>query len=77
MSCLLQLKLGIMKRRMPPLDGDPAYPNFPRYARWVEASRITSFWDEDGQVKGLRAERLACFHEKFPCAYSFTLRGHR
>ena len=69
--------LGIMKWRLPPLDGDPDYPNFPRYARWIEVSRITSYWDENGQVKGLRAERLACFREEYLCSYgSFTLRGH-
>ena len=72
----MSFNLGIMKWRVPPLDGDPDYPNFPRYARWIEVSRITSYWDENGQVKGFRSERLACFREEYLCGYeSFTLRG--
>jgi len=72
----LTFNLGIMKWRSFPFNGDPDYPNFPHYARWIEVSRITSYWDENGQVKGLRAERLACFREEYMCGYeSFTLRG--
>ena len=72
----MTFNLGIMKWRLFPLSGDPAYPDFPHYARWIEVSRITSYWDENGRVEGLRAERLACFHEEYPCGYdSFTLRG--
>jgi len=72
----LTFNLGIMKWRSFPLDDDPDYPNFPRYARWIEVSRITSYWDENGQVKGLRSEQLACFREEYMCGYeSFTLRG--
>jgi len=72
----MTFNLGIMKWRVPPLDGDPDYPNFPRYARWIEVSRVTSHWDENGRVGGLRAEQLACFREEYMCEYeSFTLRG--
>ena len=72
----MTFNLGIMKWRLSPLDGDPDYPNFPRYAHWIEVCRVTSYWNEDGQVKGLRAERLACFREEYLCGYdSFTLRG--
>jgi len=72
----MTFNLGIMKWRLLPFHGDPDYPNFPRYARWIEVSRVTTYWDEDGQVKGLRAERLACFREEYLCGYeSFTLRG--
>ena len=37
---------------------------------------MTPYWDENGNVKGLRAERLACFREEhsYFCD-SFTLRG--
>ena len=72
----MSFNLGIMKWRLSPLGGDPDYPNFPRYARWIEVSRITSYWDENGQVRGLRSERLACFREEYMCGFeSFTLRG--
>jgi len=75
-AAYLTFNLGVMNWRLPPLDDDPDYPNFPHYARWIEVSRITSYWDENGQVQGLRAERLACFHEEYLCGYeSFTLRG--
>jgi len=72
----MTFNLGIMKWRLFPLGGDPDYPNFPHYARWIEVSRITSYWDENGLVEGLHAERLACFREEYMCGYkSFTLRG--
>jgi len=50
--------LGIMSWRALPLEDDLDYP---RYARWIDVSRVTSYWDENGRVLGLRAERLACF----------------
>ena len=68
--------LGVMSWRVPPLDGDPDYPKPPRYTRWIEVSRVTSYWDDSGQVKGLRSERLACFREQYLCGCdSFTLGG--
>ena len=68
--------LGAMTWRVPSIDGDPDYPNPPRYTRWIEVSRVTSYWDENGRVKGLRAERLACFREEYLCGCdSFILGG--
>ena len=68
--------VGIMSWQVPPPDGDPDYPNSPRYTRWIDVSRVTSCWDENGRVKGLRAERLASFCEEYMCGCdSFTLRG--
>jgi len=57
----MTFNLGIMKWRLFPLSGDPDYPNFPRYARWIEVNRITSYWDENGRVFPSRATCL------FPC----------
>ena len=72
----LAFNLGIMTCRVPPLGGDPDYPNPPSYARWIQVSRVTSHWDENGRVKGLRAERLACFREEYMCGCtSFALGG--
>ena len=50
--------------------------NPPQEARWIEVNRVTPYWDENGNVKGLRADRLACFREEHSCfCDSFTLRG--
>jgi len=65
-----------MSLRVKILGPDPDYPNPPRYARWIEVCRVTTYWDDNGQVKGLRAERLACFREEYLSGCdSFTLRG--
>lgn len=72
----MSFNLGVMTRRVVPFNDDLDYPNPPRYARWIEISRVASYWDENGLVMGLRAERLACFREEFLCGCdSFTLRG--
>ena len=48
----------------------------PQDARWIEVNRVTPYWDENGNVMGLRADRLACFREEYLCRCdSFTLRG--
>ena len=72
----LSFNLGIMSLRLKILGPDPDYPNPPMYARWIEVCRVTTYWDENGQVKGLRAERLACFRDEYLSGCdSFTLRG--
>ena len=50
--------------------------NRPQHARWIEVNRVTPYWDEDGNIKGLQADRLACFREELWCPFgSLTLRG--
>ena len=48
----------------------------PQVTRWIEVNHVTPYWDENGNVKGLRADRLACFREEhlYSCD-AFTLRG--
>ena len=58
----LKFNLGIMTRRMPHTDPDPSQP--PRYFRWIQVWRVDSDVDRNGNVKGLLAERLACFPEE-------------
>jgi hypothetical protein len=57
----LKFNLGIITRRMPDIDSDSSRP--PHYFRWIQVWRVTSDVDMNGEVEGLRAERLACFPE--------------
>ena len=55
---------------------NPGYLNTSQPTRWIEVNRVTSYWDENGDIKGLRAEPLAFFREEnlYQCD-SFTIRG--
>jgi hypothetical protein len=57
----LKFNIGIITRRMPDSN-----PNSSRacYFRWIQVWRVKSDVDKHGEVKGLRAERLACFPEE-------------
>ena len=51
--------------------------NRPQDALWIEVNRVASFWDGNGNVKGLRAQRLTCFREEhLGHCDSLTLREH-
>jgi len=58
----LKFNLGIITRRMPQRDSDSSRPA--RYFRWIQVWRVDPDVDENRAVKGLRAERLACFPEQ-------------
>jgi hypothetical protein len=57
----LKFNLGIITRRMPDIDSDSSRPH---YFRWIQVWRVTSDVDMNGEVQGLRAERLAYFPEE-------------
>ena len=72
----LTFNLGVITRRIPEGDPDPDsfYP--PRYFRWIEVWHVTSDIDKDGEVKGLKAERLSRFPEQHQnTCHGFRLRG--
>lgn len=49
----------------------------PQDVRWVELNRVTPYWDENGNVNGLRADRLPGLREEHLCyCDSITLRGY-
>jgi len=72
----LKFNLGVITRRIPESDPDCSRP--PRYFRWIQVWQVDSIVDKNGEVKALRAERLACFPEQHRnrCD-SFRLRGRR
>lgn len=49
----------------------------PLRARCIEVHRVMPYWDDNGQVRGLQAERLTCFPEEnvYDCDL-FTLHGN-
>jgi len=72
----LKFNLGVITRRIPESDPDSSRP--PRYFRWIQVWQVDSIVDKNGEVKALRAERLACFPEQHRnrCD-SFRLRGRQ